>query len=168
MNVELNIEREIKEKLSNWKSLIAKYQIPSTRKAVIQMLTTFLPYLAIWILMYISYNISVWITLGLAFINAFFLVRIFIIQHDCGHQSFTKSQKANNLIGTICSLFSSIPYKYWAKVHNHHHGHTGQLEERDIGDINFLTVKEFKARNKWGRFRYRFFRHPITLSLIHI
>ena len=58
MNVELNIEREIKEKLSNWKSLIAKYQIPSTRKAVIQMLTTFLPYLAIWILMYISYNLS--------------------------------------------------------------------------------------------------------------
>ncbi len=166
MNVELDIEREIKEKLSNWKSLIAKYQIPSTKKAILQMLTTFLPYLAIWILMYLSYNLSVWITIGLAFINAFFLVRIFIIQHDCGHQSFTKSQKANNFIGTICSLFSSIPYKYWAKVHNHHHGHTGQLEERDIGDINFLTVKEFKARNKWGRLRYRFFRHPITLFII--
>ena len=116
--------------------------------------------------MYLCYSISIWITLALAFVNAFFLVRIFIIQHDCGHQSFTKSKKANNVIGTLCSLFSSVPYKYWAKVHNHHHGHTGQLEERDIGDINFLTVKEFKARGKWGRFRYRFFRHPITLFII--
>ncbi len=166
MNVELDIEKEIKDKLSNWKSLIEKYQIPSTKKAVTQILTTFLPYLAIWVLMYLCYSISIWITLALAFVNAFFLVRIFIIQHDCGHQSFTKSKKANNVIGTLCSLFSSVPYKYWAKVHNHHHGHTGQLEERDIGDINFLTVKEFKARGKWGRFRYRFFRHPITLFII--
>ena len=166
MNSELNIEKEIREKLANWKSLIQEYQIPSTKKAITQMITTFLPFLSLWVMMYFVYDYSVLLTLSLAAINAFFMVRIFIIQHDCGHQSFTSSKKINNFIGTICSLFSSIPYKYWAKVHNHHHGHTGQLEERDIGDINFLTVAEFKARGAWGRLRYRFFRHPITLFVV--
>ncbi len=163
---EIDIEQEIRTKLSNWKELIEQYQTPDSRKAGIQILNTFLPYLALWILMYFVYSYSIWLALGLAFINAFFLVRIFIIQHDCGHQSFTRSQRANNFIGYACSLFSSIPYKYWAKVHNHHHGHTGQLEERDIGDIDFLTVKEFRDRNKWGRFKYRFFRHPIILFIV--
>jgi len=164
--MDIDIEREIKEKLSNWKSIIEEYQVPSSKKAIIQLLNTFLPFILLWVLMYISYSYSKWLTIGLAFVNAFFLVRIFIIQHDCGHQSFTASKRLNNVIGTFCSLFSSIPYKYWAKIHNHHHGHTGQLEERDIGDINFLTVQEFKNRGKWGRFRYRLFRHPLTLFVI--
>jgi len=164
MNKEL--ELEIKAKLANWKTLIEQYQIPSTKSAIIQLFNSFLPFILLWGCMYWSFSYSIWLTLGLGLINSFFLVRIFIIQHDCGHQSFTASKKANNLIGTLCSLFSSIPYKYWAKVHNHHHGHTGQLEERDIGDINFLTVEEFKERNKWGRFKYRFFRHPLTLFII--
>lgn len=163
---ELDIENEIRSKLANWKELIAQYQIPDSKKAIIQIVNTFLPFISLWVLMYFSYSYSKWITLGLSFINAFFLVRIFIIQHDCGHQSFTHSQRINNFIGYACSLFSSIPFKYWAKVHNHHHGHTGQLEERDIGDIDFLTVQEFSARNKWGRFKYRFFRHPFTLFIV--
>ncbi len=163
---ERDIEKEIKEKLANWKSIISDYQIPSNRKAVLQIVTSFLPYIALWVLMYFAYNWSPVIAFFLAFVNAFFLVRIFIIQHDCGHQSFTRSKKANNIIGFCCSFFSSIPYKYWAKVHNHHHGHTGQLEERDIGDINFLTVEEYRSRGKWGRFRYRFFRHPLTLFVV--
>ncbi len=160
------VEKEIRESLKNWKVMIKKYQKPDTRKAVLQMVTTFLPYLALWILMYFSLQWSIWITIGLAFINAFFLVRIFIIQHDCGHQSFLRSKKLNNLIGVICSLFSSIPFKYWAKVHNYHHGHTGQLEARDIGDINFLTVEEYRKRNWFGRLRYRIFRHPLVLFII--
>ena len=97
-----------------------------------------------------SYNLFLFFGLGV--IEMFFLVRIFIIQHDCGHQSFLQSKKLNNLIGLFCSFFSTIPFKYWAKVHNHHHGHTGQLEERNIGDINFITVKEYRSRGKWKRF----------------
>ena len=166
MEFEKNIELEIKERLGNWKTIIEKYKKPSSKKATLQIISTFLPYLGLWILMYLVYPISTWLTLLIALINAFFLVRIFIIQHDCGHQSFTRSKKANNIIGTVCSLFSSIPYKYWAKVHNHHHGHTGQLEERDIGDINFLTVNEFRQRGKWARFRYRVFRHPLILFIV--
>lgn len=157
------MELEILDKLKNWKQLINQYQIPNSRKAVIQLLNSFLPYIGLWTLMYFSLNWSIWLTIPIGMVNAFFLVRIFIIQHDCGHQSFLGSPQWNNAIGTVCSFFSTIPYKYWAKVHNHHHGHTGQLEERNIGDINFITVNEYHQRGSWGRFRYRLFRHPAVL-----
>ena len=166
MVTDSKLEREITEKLQNWKSLIAEYQIPNPKKATIQIINSFGPYIALWILMYFSMDWSIWITVGLGFINAFFLVRIFIIQHDCGHQSFLGSRKMNDIIGTICSVFSSLPYKYWAKVHNHHHGHTGQLEERDIGDIAFLTVEEYESRSKLGRFGYKIFRNPVVTFII--
>jgi omega-6 fatty acid desaturase (delta-12 desaturase) len=160
------LEQEIKDKLKNWKQVIQEYQIPDTKKAILQIITTFLPYIALWTLMYFSLNWSIWLTIGIGIINVFFLVRIFIIQHDCGHQSFLDSKRWNNVIGVACSIFSTIPYKYWAKVHNHHHGHTGQLEERNIGDINFITVDEYRNRSKWGRFKYRLFRHPVVLFLV--
>lgn len=166
MVTDSRLEREITDKLKNWKSIIADYQVPDPKKATIQLINSFVPYIALWVLMYFSMDWSIWITVGLGFINAFFLVRIFIIQHDCGHQSFLGSRKMNNLIGTICSVFSSLPYKYWAKVHNHHHGHTGQLEERDIGDIAFLTVEEYEAKSKWGKFGYKLFRHPLVTFII--
>jgi acyl-lipid omega-6 desaturase (Delta-12 desaturase) len=102
---------------------------------------------------------------ALAMVNAFFLVRIFIIQHDCGHQSFLKSKQLNNTIGFVCSFFTSIPYKYWAKLHNHHHGHSGQLEEehRDIGDLPFYTVEEYQQLSNWNKFWYRVLRMPIIM-----
>lgn len=152
----------------NWQEIVARYQRSNPKAAVIQILNSFLPFLLIWVLMYWSLSYSYWITLGLAVVNAFFLVRIFIIQHDCGHQSFLSSKKWNNAIGTFCSFFSLIPYKYWAKSHNFHHGHTGRLEEevRDIGDIVFLTVDEYRALSTWGRFKYRVFRSPIALFVI--
>lgn len=159
-------EQEILDKLKNWKHIIKEYQVPNTKKAVIQMVNTFLPFIGLWTLMYFSLDWSIFITIALGLINAFFLVRIFIIQHDCGHQSFLASHKWNNFVGWICSLFSTIPYRYWAKVHNYHHGHTGQLEERDIGDINFITVEEYRNRSKWGRFKYRVFRTPMVLFFV--
>lgn len=164
--MQFDLDKEISTALANWKNIIAKYQEPSTKKAIIQICNSFIPYIGLWVLMYFSLNWSVWLTIGLAFINSFFLVRIFIIQHDCGHQSFLGSKRWNNMIGFVCSLFSSVPYKYWAKVHNHHHGHTGQLEERDIGDINFLTVEEYRNRNWFDRLRYRIFRNPLVLFII--
>jgi len=161
-----DLEREIKEKLKNWKEIIQEYQVPDSKKAILQLVNTFVPFIALWALMYLSIQWSVFITIALGFINVFFMVRIFIIQHDCGHQSFLKSKRWNNLVGVACSFFSTIPYKYWARVHNYHHGHTGQLEERNIGDINFITVEEYRNRGKWQRFSYRMFRHPIVLFFV--
>ncbi len=159
---------EIKEVLKDWPKIVSRYGTPDRRKAVTQILTTFLPFIGLWILMYFSLRWSYWITIGLAVINAFFMVRIFIIQHDCGHQSFMKWRKVNNAIGLVCSIFSSIPYKYWSRSHNFHHAHTGQLEEavRDIGDIRTMTVQEFKSLSFWQRLKYRIFRHPLILFII--
>lgn len=152
----------------NWQQIVKKYQIPNTKIAVWQIITSFLPFIGLWILMYFSLSVSYWLTLGLALINAFFLVRIFIIQHDCGHQSFMASRKLNDAIGFVCSGLSLIPYKYWAKAHNFHHGHCGRLEPdiRDIGDMPTLTVEEYRNMKPLPRFAYRFFRMPLVLLVV--
>ena len=148
-------------------AIVKAYQLPDTRKAVIQMLNSFLPFVAIWVAMYFLLDVSVWLVVPLAFVNAFFLVRIFIIQHDCGHQSFTANRKANDIIGEICSIISFMPYRYWAKSHNFHHGHNGILwEHRDIGDINLLTVNEFKSLSRVEKIKYMVFRSAPVLFLI--
>ncbi|MDO8365492.1 MAG: fatty acid desaturase [Saprospiraceae bacterium] len=148
-------------------SIVKSYQLPNTRKAVVQILNSFLPFVAIWVAMYFLIDVSFWLVLPLAAINAFFLVRIFIIQHDCGHQSFTHNRKANDFIGEVCSMLSFMPYRYWAKSHNFHHGHNGILwEHRDIGDINLLTVQEFKALPRWKKFHYALFRSFPVLFVI--
>ncbi len=148
-------------------AIVKAYQLPDTKKAVIQMFNSFLPFVAIWVAMYLLLDVSIWLTLGLAVVNGFFLVRIFIIQHDCGHQSFTKNRRANDIIGEICSLISFMPYRYWAKSHNYHHGHNGLLHEhRDIGDIELLTVQEFKVLSRWQKVRYLLFRSFPVLFVI--
>lgn len=142
---------------------LRKYTEKRTSKAVIQIINSFGPFLAIWVLMYLTLDISYWLTLGLGAINAFFLVRIFIIQHDCGHQSFIKNRKAQKIIGQVCSYISAIPFKYWAQSHNVHHKVNGQLELRDIGDVTTYTVNEFKSFSKWKKFTYRLYRSPLVM-----
>ncbi len=160
------LELEIKESLGNWREMISSYQVPDNKKAVVQILNSFLPFIALWVLMYFSMDWSILLTIGLGALNAFFLVRIFIIQHDCGHQSFFNSKKVNNILGTVCSLFTSIPYTYWSKVHNFHHGHNGQLEVREVGDIPMLTVNEFRERSFIGQLRYKIWRMPFITFII--
>lgn len=152
-----------------------KYTQTSAKKATVQILNSFLPFIALWILMYLAYDISYWLTFALGIVNAFFMVRIFIIQHDCGHRSFLSNTTARNIVGYLSSIFSTIPYHYWAKSHHIHHSHNGQLEVRDIGDINTLTVNEYRELSAWGRMKYRIYRSwpvmfvlgPIYYVLIH-
>ncbi len=93
-------------------------------------------------------------------------MRIFIIQHDCGHGSFFNSRKANDYLGMFCSVLTFTPYHYWRKSHAIHHAVVGKLDERGIGDVYTLTVEEYLARNKWGRFRYRLYRNPLILFMV--
>lgn len=166
MNNAEKINIEIKNKLKHWKEIVSKYQVPNNAKAITQMCTTFLPFIALWVLMYFSMRWSIFITIGLGILNAFFLVRIFIIQHDCGHQSFLGNKKLNDVIGYVCSLFSTIPYTYWAKIHNYHHAHSGMLEVRDIGDIPTMTVKEYRESKWYAKLGYRIFRFPLVTFVI--
>ncbi|NND04747.1 MAG: fatty acid desaturase [Saprospiraceae bacterium] len=159
-------DREIKEALKDWQKIVSQYGRPDKKKAIVQIFNTFLPFVGLWVLMYVSLSWSYWITLGLAVVNAFFLVRIFIIQHDCGHQSFLKKRKLNDAIGLVCSFFSAIPYKYWSRSHNFHHAHNGQLEVRDIGDIHMLTVNEYRDLPYMKRLAYKLFRNPVVLFVL--
>ena len=161
-----NIDKEIKEALKNWRSIISKYKKKSTKKAIGQMASSFLPFIAVWTLMYFTLEYSLTLTILLGILNAFFLVRIFIIQHDCGHGSFIKSKKASDIIGYVCSVFSFLPFKYWSETHTFHHGHNGQLETRQVGDLPTLTVEEFRSKNWWGKFKYKIFRSPIVIFVI--
>lgn len=105
----------------------------------------------------IVYEFQFWGALGICFLAGLFLTRIFIIQHDCGHNSFIKSKKASDIIGYACSVFSFLPFKYWAETHTFHHGHNGQLETRQIGDMPTLTVEEFRAKKLVGTIQIQSF-----------
>ncbi len=149
-----------------WGALVAKYQTANPWQSTWQVVNTFIPFGLAWYLMYLSLAYSYWLTLALAVPTAGLLVRIFIIQHDCGHGSFFKSRKANDFLGSICSLFTLTPYLYWRKSHAIHHASAGSLEERGVGDIYTMTVKEYLQQSKWGRLKYRLYRHPLILFIL--
>src|SRR5437016_10473828 len=120
--------------------------------------------------MYLSLGVSVWITLLLSELAARFLVRIFIIQHDCGHGSFFSSRRANELIGRLCSLMTLTPYAFWRRQHARHHGSWNNLDRRAASglDIYFscMTVPEYVWLGRWRQRLYRLSRHPILSPLI--
>lgn len=151
---------------TDWKSLVAEYQIADTRKSIWQLCNTFIPFLVLWYLMFLSLNIGYWLTLLLALPASGLMIRLFIIQHDCGHGSFFKSRKVNDLTGRLCSAFTLTPYHYWQKSHAIHHANAGNLEHRGIGDIFTMTVNEYLQQSKWGRFKYRLYRNPLVLFVL--
>lgn len=157
---------EVKEALKDWPSRFRAYAQAENSKAIWQIINTFTPFLALWVLMYLSLEWSYWITLALAAVNGLLMVRIFVIQHDCGHRSFFKSQKWNKIVGWFCSFFSTIPFQYWAREHDFHHAHSGQLDTREIGDIWFLTVKEYREASRWKKTFYRIYRMPFFTFII--
>jgi len=148
-----------------WKNLVSKYQKSDILKSLWQIANSFIPFIAILYLMYLSLAVSYGLTILLALPAAGFVVRIFIIQHDCGHRSFFKSRKANNITGTLLSIFTLTPYLYWKKSHSIHHAGTGNLEHRGVGEIYTMTVEEYQQKSGWGKFKYRMYRNPLILFI---
>jgi omega-6 fatty acid desaturase (delta-12 desaturase) len=111
-------------------------------------------------------EVSYWLMLPIAALAAGFLVRIFIILHDCGHASFFKSKRANNLVGLVAGLLNFTPYYHWRWQHGLHHGTSGDLDRRGMGDIWTLTVQEYLQSSRSRRAAYRFVRNPVVLFLI--
>jgi acyl-lipid omega-6 desaturase (Delta-12 desaturase) len=142
---------------------LAKYKLPNRWKSGWQVVNSLLPFCGIWYLMYLSISWSYWLTLLLAVPAAGFLVRIFIIQHDCGHHSFFRSRRANDLLGNACGIFTLTPYHFWKRTHARHHVSSGDLAHRGQGDIGVLTVDEYLCRSSLGRLRYRLYRNPIVM-----
>ena len=143
--------------------VVAAYREPSHRRSLFELTVSLGPLVLLWLLMLASLDISYWLTLLLAVPAAGFLVRVFLIQHDCGHGAFFRRQTANNWLGRVLGVLTMTPYDYWRRAHALHHGTTGNLDRRGIGDIDTLTVSEYRARSPLGRFLYRAYRHPLVL-----
>ena len=126
-----------------WKEIVAKYQQPSLPRALWQIVNTLGPYALLWYLMYRSLPVSWWLVVPLAILAGAFLVRVFIIFHDCGHGSYFKSRVANDLVGFIAGVLTFTPYYHWRWEHSIHHASSGHLDKRGIGDIWTLTVQEY-------------------------
>ncbi len=148
---------------NSWIAVIRKYNQPDIRSSIWQIINSLGPYLILWVLMYYSLAISYWITLGLSFFAAGFLVRIFIIFHDCGHGSFFKSEKANRVVGIILGSLVFTPYDKWHNDHAVHHSTVGNLDKRGRGDVWTLTVDEYKALSPGRKRIYRIYRNPVIL-----
>jgi len=149
-----------------WRQIVAKYHRPAVSRAVWQMANTLIPYGVLWYLMYLSLSISYWLTAALVLLAGGFLVRVFIIFHDCGHGSFFKSPVANDVVGIITGVLCFTPYYRWRWEHSVHHATSGDLDRRGTGDVWTLTVQEYMEASSWKRLAYRFARNPVVLFVI--
>ena len=149
-----------------WRKIVVKYQKPSVAKASWQIINTLIPMIACWVAMYFVYDISYWYTIPLIVLAAGLTVRTFIIFHDCGHQSFFKSRKANDIWGYITGVLTFTSYRFWHWEHGIHHSSSGDLDRRAEGDIWTMTVEEYEASSKWMKFAYRLVRSPLILFTI--
>lgn len=132
-------------------------------RARFELAVTALPFAILWLAMWHSLAVGYWLTLLLAVPAAGFLVRLFVIQHDCGHGSFFRNRGANDRLGRVIGVLTLTPYAHWRHQHALHHGSSGNLDRRGEGDVETLTVAEFRARRWWQRALYRLFRHPVTI-----
>jgi omega-6 fatty acid desaturase (delta-12 desaturase) len=113
--------------------------------------------------MWVAVDSGYWIGLALAVPAAGFLLRLFMIQHDCGHGSFFRRRLMNDWTGRVIGVLTLTPYDYWRRSHALHHASSGNLDRRGIGDIDTLTVGEFQARSPWRQLLYRLYRHPLVM-----
>ncbi|HAQ20293.1 MAG TPA: fatty acid desaturase [Prolixibacteraceae bacterium] len=142
---------------------IEKYQASSFSRSIWQIANTFIPYIGLWIIIVYSLSVSYWLSAFLIILTAGFLVRLFIIFHDCGHGSYFKSQKINRIVGMFFGILAFTPYDKWHNQHLKHHGTVGNLDKRGVGDVWTMTKEEYLACDKWGRFKYRFYRNPLVM-----
>lgn len=133
------------------------------RMAVSQMLSTLVPLAVLIAAMFATVETAYWATLLMAFPAAGLLVRAFIIQHDCGHGSFFSSRPLNDFVGRCMSVLTMAPYSLWKREHAQHHATSGNLDRRGAGDINTMTVEEYKSLTAFGKLQYRIYRNPIVL-----
>ncbi len=143
--------------------LLAQYRIPDNRRAIVEIIVTALPFAAAWAFMWLLLQVSYWLVLAAAVPTAGLLVRMFMIQHDCGHGSLFSNRMANDWTGRIIGILTFTPYDHWRRSHALHHASTGNLDRRGIGDIDTLTVAEYLQRGRWGRLAYRLYRHPLVM-----
>ncbi|KGX86094.1 fatty acid desaturase [Pontibacillus litoralis] len=152
-----------KQKQQALRKSVASFAKANTTAGVRQLINTLVPFFLLWFLAYQSISISIWLAIPLAMIAGGFLVRIFIIFHDCTHGSFLPNKTANKIIGNITGIITMFPFEKWKREHTIHHATSGNLDKRGTGDIWIMTVDEYLAASFIGRLKYRLYRNPLVM-----
>jgi acyl-lipid omega-6 desaturase (Delta-12 desaturase) len=147
-----------------WTRILGGYRQPNYVRSVAELVITALPLAALWAAAWFALALGhAWISPFIAIPAAGFLVRLFMIQHDCGHGSFFSHRHANDWVGRVIGVLTLTPYDFWRRTHAIHHATAGNFDHRGIGDIDTLTVREYRALSHWARLKYRLFRHPLIM-----
>ncbi|MFV8836503.1 fatty acid desaturase [Aquisalimonas sp. APHAB1-3] len=146
-----------------WRRELSVYREPRIVRSVVEIFITAIPFALLWGLTWLAVSAGHWVGLVLALPAAGFLVRLFMIQHDCGHGSFFRSRRANDWVGRVIGVFTLTPYDFWRHSHAIHHASSGNLDRPNVGGIDTLTVREYQALPRRQRLRYRLYRHPLVL-----
>lgn len=159
--------QEIKRDLNakDWAMIVARYKSPNPTRSVVEIAITSIPFVIIWTLAMYFYFYSYWISLLLIVPGGFFLVRLFAIQHDCGHGTLFKQKAVNDWVGRVLGVFTFTPYELWKRDHADHHSSSGNLSKRGTGDITTLTLEEYQQLSWRGKISYRVYRNPVVLFL---
>ena len=147
----------------DWIRILAKYRDPSSVRSSLELAYSIIPFVALWILACWVASFSYIGAFLISMLNGCFLLRIFCIQHDCGHGSFFANRNVSDWIGRALGVVTLTPYDVWRRTHSIHHSHAGDLEFRGIGDVMTLTIEEYHQRTPFGRLLYRAYRHPVVL-----
>lgn len=147
----------------NWVRTLAKYREPDLTRSIFELAVSAIPFLMLAALSWMMLSVSYPFAFALALLNGGFLVRLFIIQHDCGHGSYFSNRRANDWVGRIIGVFTLTPYKVWRRTHSIHHSSAGNLDKRGVGDVYTMTVLEYQSLPKRKRLLYRIYRHPLFL-----
>jgi acyl-lipid omega-6 desaturase (Delta-12 desaturase) len=146
-----------------WTRVLARYHAPSRARSIVEIGVTIVPFALLWLAMWALLDVSYWLSLLLAIPAAGFLVRLFMIQHDCGHGAFFRHRMANDWIGRAIGVLTLTPYDYWRRNHAIHHATSGNLAQRGIGDVSTLTVREYLGLSRRARLGYRLYRNPLVM-----
>jgi omega-6 fatty acid desaturase (delta-12 desaturase) len=146
-----------------WRHELDGYAAPHLGRSLFDLSTSVVPYLLLMAAMFPALRISVWLPLALAVPAAGFLIRSFIVFHDCTHGSFLRSRRSNRVLGAWIGLLVWMPFRGWQHEHAVHHATAGNLDRRGVGDITTLTVSEYRALSTWRRAAYRLFRNPVVM-----
>ncbi|OIJ13599.1 fatty acid desaturase [Anaerobacillus alkalilacustris] len=154
------------KKIATLKKDVAPYEKIDLRSSIIQIVNTIGPLFILWYVAYLSLSISYFLTMPILIVAAGFMVRTFILFHDCCHQSFFKSRTANDIVGTLTGVLTLVPYQQWKYTHTVHHATSGNLDKRGTGDMWVLTVDEYMASPLWRKITYRVYRNPFIMLCI--
>lgn len=147
-------------------SLINHYKQPVLKKSVWQLVNSIVPYIILWVAMVLVSQVSFWLVIPLAILASGFVIRMFIIFHDCGHGSFFKSKFVNEIVGSIMGILTLTPYHHWHNQHRIHHGTSGNLDKRGTGDVWTMTTEEYRNAAPKKKLYYNIYRNPVVMFLI--